>query len=170
MSLFDIPVTTIDGQEQTLEPYRGRVLLVVNVASRCGFTKQYEGLERLYRQYADRGFAVLGFPCNQFLGQEPGDEAEIQQFCSTKFSTTFPLFAKVRVNGPDAHPLYQHLKAERPGLFGTRNIKWNFTKFLVDRAGKVVGRYSALTTPDALAKRIAPLLESDGDRPPDPVS
>ena len=123
MSLYDIPVTTLDGRDTTLAGYRGRVLLIVNVASKCGFTGQYAGLEDLYRRYQDRGLTVLGFPCNQFGRQEPGDEAAIRQFCSVNYGVSFPLFAKVEVNGDHAHPLYQHLKAERPGWFG-QAIRW----------------------------------------------
>jgi glutathione peroxidase len=158
LTLYDIPVSTIDGQAQTLDAYRGKVLLVVNVASRCGFTRQYAGLEALYREYRDRGLVVLGFPCNQFMHQEPGDEAEIKAFCSLKYDVTFPLFAKLNVNGPDTHPLYAHLKGQRRGLLWSRAIKWNFTKFLVSRTGDVVARYSALTPPRRLAKRIEQLL------------
>ncbi|MBN9521852.1 glutathione peroxidase [bacterium] len=158
VSIYDIPVTAIDGTVGTLAPYRGRVMLIVNVASKCGFTPQYAGLEALYRTYRDRGFVVLGFPCNQFLRQEPNDEAAIAEFCSRDRGVTFPVFAKVKVNGPDTHPLYRHLKAARRGLFGTRAVKWNFTKFLVTRDGEVVGRVSALTRPAALAGRIEKLL------------
>lgn len=140
MSLYDITVTTIDGSIGTLADYRGQVLLIVNVASQCGFTPQYAGLEALYRRYRDRGFAVLGFPCDQFSHQEPGDEAEIKSFCTRTYDITFPLFAKIEVNGSNAHPLYAHLKKARPGLLGSEAIKWNFTKFLVDR-----GRGSAET-------------------------
>jgi glutathione peroxidase len=159
MSLYDIPVVTIDGRTQTLGPFRGQVLLVVNVASQCGFTPQYAGLEDLYRQHKDRGFAVLGFPCDQFMHQEPGTEAEIQQFCSTRFGVTFPLFAKVEVNGPNAHPLYRYLKAARRGFLWTGAVKWNFTKFLIDRAGAVVRRYSTLTPPARLATAVRGLLD-----------
>lgn len=160
MSLFDIPVKTIDGVETTLAPYRGRVLLVVNVASKCGFTPQYEGLEALYRKYKDAGLVVLGFPCNQFLKEEPGDEAAIQNFCSLTYGVTFPLFAKVDVNGPNTHPLYRYLKSQKPGLLGTEAVKWNFGKFLVDRAGNVVERYSMFTKPEKLESRIVELLGS----------
>ncbi|NOT43933.1 MAG: glutathione peroxidase [Acidobacteria bacterium] len=142
MHLHDIPLVTIDGRTTTLAEYRGRTLLIVNVASRCGFTPQYEGLEALYRAYRDRGLVVLGFPCDQFGHQEPGDETEIQAFCRTTYDVTFPMFAKVRVNGPDTHPLYAQLKAEQRGLLGTIAIKWNFTKFLVDGEGTVVKRYA----------------------------
>ena len=168
MSIFDIPVRTIDGVETTLAPYRGRVLLVVNVASRCGFTPQYEGLETLYRKYKDAGLVVLGFPCNQFRHEEPGDEAAIRQFCSARFDVTFPMFAKVDVNGPTAHPLYQYLKAQRPGLLGSGAIKWNFAKFLVDRAGNVVDRYSMFTKPEKLETRIVSLLNSAASAPVSP--
>jgi glutathione peroxidase len=157
-SIYDIPVTALDGTPGTLAPYRGRVLLVVNVASKCGYTPQYAGLEALYRTYKDRGLVVLGFPCNQFLGQEPGDAGQIAAFCSLNYGVSFPVFEKVRVNGPDAHPLYRHLKAARRGLLGTKSIKWNFTKFLVARDGSVVGRFGALTRPAALAARIERLL------------
>ena len=168
MSIFDIPVRTIDGVETTLAPYRGRVLLVVNVASRCGFTPQYEGLETLYRKYKDAGLVVLGFPCNQFRHEEPGDEAAIRQFCSARFDVTFPMFAKVDVNGPTAHPLYLYLKAQRPGLLGSGAIKWNFAKFLVDRAGNVVDRYSMFTKPEKLETRIVSLLNSAASAPVSP--
>jgi glutathione peroxidase len=156
--LYDIPVAALDGTPGTLAPYRGRVLLVVNVASRCGFTPQYAGLEALHREYECRGLTVLGFPCNQFAGQEPGDAAAIGQFCKLKYDVSFPLFAKVAVNGPDTHPLYRHLKAARRGTLGTQAIKWNFTKFLVSRSGEVVGRYGPLATPARLARRVAGLL------------
>ena len=158
MTLYDIPVTTLDGTPTTLAPYRGQVLAVVNVASKCSFTPQYAGLEALYREHKDRGFSVLGFPCDQFAHQEPGDEATIQQFCSTKYDVTFPMFTKVKVNGPDAHPLYQHLKSAATGLLGTQAIKWNFTKFLVGRDGTVIGRYGSLTTPKRLGRAVTALL------------
>jgi len=157
-TIYDIPVTTIDGRTITLEPYRGKVLLIVNVAGKCGFTGQYEGLEKLYRDHAERGLVVLGFPCNQFLGQEPGTDAEIRQFCSTKFNVTFPMFAKIDVNGENAHPLYKHLKAAKPGFLGFTAIKWNFTKFLVDRSGTVAARYGTTSKPASLEKDIAKLL------------
>ena len=136
--LYDIEVTTIDGQRQQLAAYRGQVLLIVNVASRCGFTPQYAGLEAVYRKYQAQGFSVLGFPCDQFGHQEPEDETGIKDFCQRTYDVTFPLFAKLNVNGPAAHPLYNHLKSARRGLLGTKAIKWNFTKFLVDREGNVV--------------------------------
>ena len=157
-SLYDIPVTALDGTPTTLAPYRGKVLLVVNVASKCGFTPQYKGLEELYRTYKERGLVVLGFPCNQFMAQEPGDAAEIQSFCSLKYDVTFPMFAKVDVNGKGEHPLYAHLKSAARGTFGTRSIKWNFTKFLIDRAGTAVKRYGTATKPHRLAADIERLL------------
>jgi glutathione peroxidase len=157
-SIYDIQVTAIDGQLLTLGAYRGHVLLIVNVASRCSFTPQYAGLEALYRRYHDRGLDVLGFPCDQFLHQEPGNEAEIQGFCSRTYDVTFPLFAKIKVNGPDAHPLYRYLKSARRGIFGTGSIKWNFGKFLVDRAGEVVRRYSMFAKPERIDRDIARLL------------
>ena len=150
MRIYDIPVTTIDGQTTTLADRRGDVLLIVNVASQCGLTPQYEGLEALYRTHRDAGFAVLGFPCDQFGNQEPGTEAEIKQFCSLTYDVTFPMFAKIDVNGTDAHPLYQHLKAAKPGILDTEGIKWNFTKFLVGRDGAVLERYAPTDTPASL--------------------
>ncbi|MFZ5625654.1 MAG: glutathione peroxidase [Gemmatimonadota bacterium] len=164
MSIYDIPVRTIDGRNETLAPYRGQVLLIVNVASRCGFTPQYEGLEALHRQYRDLGFSVLGFPCDQFGHQEPGTEAEIQAFCTSRYDVTFPLFGKIEVNGPGAHPLYQLLKQEQPGLLGTTAIKWNFTKFLVDRTGRVLRRYAPTVAPADLAPDIARVLAEPGHR------
>jgi glutathione peroxidase len=158
MALYDISARRIDGSEGTLAEYRGKVLLIVNVASRCGFTPQYTGLEALYRKYRERGFVVLGFPCNQFGAQEPGSEAEIGSFCSTTYDVTFPLFAKVDVNGADAHPLWQHLKSAKPGLLGTEAIKWNFTKFLIDRQGDVVARYAPKDKPEDLDAAVAALL------------
>ncbi|MCK6423950.1 MAG: glutathione peroxidase [Burkholderiaceae bacterium] len=158
MNLHDIEVRRIDGKLQSLAEYAGQVLLIVNVASRCGFTPQYGGLEALYRRYRERGFAVLGFPCDQFGHQEPGDEEEIRSFCSLNYDVTFPMFAKVEVNGPDAHPLFQHLKKEAPGLLGTEGIKWNFTKFLVDAQGRVLSRHAPTDKPESLAAAIEPLL------------
>jgi glutathione peroxidase len=156
--VYEISARRLDGSERDLAEFRGQVLLIVNVASRCGFTPQYTGLEALYRKYQARGFAVLGFPCNQFGAQEPGSEAEIGAFCGTTYDVTFPLFAKVEVNGTDAHPLYQFLKSAQPGVLGTEAIKWNFTKFLVDREGRVVRRYAPKDTPEALAADIEALL------------
>ena len=154
----DIALTTLDGQAARLGDYAGKVLLIVNVASKCGFTPQYEGLEALYRRFKAQDFTILGFPCDQFGHQEPGDAAAIQSFCATTYDVTFPMFAKVNVNGPDAHPLYKALKPEAPGLLGTEAVKWNFTKFLVDRQGHVVRRYAPADKPADLAKDIAPLL------------
>jgi glutathione peroxidase len=146
--VYEIPVTTIDGEQQTLGHYRGQALLVVNVASQCGYTPQYAGLESMYRRYRDRGFAVLGFPCDQFGHQEPGTEAEIRQFCSLAYDVTFPMFAKIDVNGPNEHPLYALLKSRARGILGTEAVKWNFTKFLVSRDGAVLARYSPRDTPE----------------------
>jgi glutathione peroxidase len=156
--LYDFAVRTLDGEATSLDAYRGKVLLIVNVASRCGFTPQYQGLEALYRKYASRGLVVLGFPCDQFAGQEPGSEAEIRTFCSTNYDVTFPVFAKLEVNGEGAHPLYRWLKSEQKGLFGTESIKWNFTKFLVDRAGRVVARFAPRTTPEEIEEDVERLL------------
>jgi len=158
MGIYDIEVRTLDGQVQTLGPFRNRVLLIVNVASKCGFTPQYQGLEALQRRYHARGFEVLGFPCNQFGAQEPGDAAEIRDFCTTRYDVSFPLFAKLDVNGANAHPLYRLLKAARPGILGTEAVKWNFTKFLVNRAGEVVRRFAPRDTPESLAGAIEALL------------
>jgi glutathione peroxidase len=160
MDLHDIPVTTIDGEERTLAEYRGRVLLVVNVASQCGFTPQYAGLEALHRAHAAAGLAVLGFPCDQFGHQEPGDEAEIARFCQLTYDVTFPMFAKVDVNGPNAHPLFERLKAARPGVLGSTAIKWNFTKFLVARDGTVVRRISPQDEPAKIEPEIVELLKT----------
>jgi glutathione peroxidase len=158
VTLYDIPVTTLQGEATTLAPYRGQVLLIVNVASRCGLTPQYAGLEQLHRAHHASGFSVLGFPSNQFGAQEPGDAEQIAQFCSSTYDVTFPMFAKVDVNGPDAHPLWVHLKQERPGLLGTEAIKWNFTKFLVGRDGTVLRRYAPTDTPDGLAADVRAAL------------
>jgi glutathione peroxidase len=156
--IYGFEVKTIAGEPTTLERFRGQVLVVVNVASKCGFTPQYKGLQALYDRHRERGFTVLGFPCNQFLAQEPGDEQEIQSFCSTSYGVTFPMFSKIEVNGDGTHPLYAHLKAAAPGALGTEAIKWNFTKFLVDRQGRVVKRYAPNTEPEEMAKDIAALL------------
>jgi glutathione peroxidase len=154
-TLYDVEVKTIDGKQETLADYAGKHLLIVNVASKCGFTPQYEGLEKLYRDFKDKGLVVLGFPCDQFGHQEPGDESEIKSFCSTAYDVTFPMFAKIEVNGPGAHPLYRHLKASAKGVLGSEAIKWNFTKFLVDPRGNVVKRYASTTTPAAVAEDVA---------------
>jgi glutathione peroxidase len=158
MSLHAITARRLDGSTRDLGEFRGKVLLIVNVASRCGFTPQYAGLEALQRKYQDRGFAVLGFPCNQFGAQEPGTEVEIGAFCRSTYEVSFPLFAKIDVNGDGAHPLYQHLKSAQPGILGTEAIKWNFTKFLVDRQGHVVKRFAPKDTPEDIAKEIEVLL------------
>jgi glutathione peroxidase len=156
-SAHDFSATSIDGIERQLVDYKGKVILVVNTASQCGFTGQYKGLEELYRTYADRGLVVLGFPCDQFGHQEPGNEEEIADFCERNFGVTFPLFAKVDVNGKDAHPLFTWLRSEQSGLVGDK-IRWNFTKFLVDTEGKVVKRYGSTTTPDQITDDIEALL------------
>jgi glutathione peroxidase len=158
MSLYEIVARRIDGSERDLSEYRGQVLLIVNVASNCGFTPQYAGLQSLHQAYKDRGVAVLGFPCNQFGAQEPGSESEIGAFCSTTYGVDFPMFAKVDVNGEHAHPLFQLLKSEAPGILGTEAIKWNFTKFLVDRSGRVVARYAPKTSPQEIIADLEPLL------------
>ncbi|MFP5357280.1 MAG: glutathione peroxidase [Gammaproteobacteria bacterium] len=157
-TLYDFTAKDITGTPQPLQQYQGKVLLIVNVASKCGFTPQYKGLEAVYRQYRDQGLVVLGFPCDQFGHQEPGDEQEIRNFCSMNYEVSFPLFAKIEVNGAGAHPLYQHLKSSAPGVLGTEAIKWNFTKFLVDRSGQVVKRYGSMDKPEDIAKDIAALL------------
>ena len=157
-AITDFTVKAADGTPASLEAYRGKVLLIVNTASKCGFTPQYEGLEALHREYAERGFEVLGFPCNQFGGQEPGDAAEIANFCSLTYDVTFPVFAKVDVNGGEADPLFNRLKTDAPGVLGSKAIKWNFTKFLVDRDGKVVDRYAPTTKPAAIRTDIEKLL------------
>lgn len=157
MSIYDHSARTIDGDEQPLADYQGKVLLIVNTASKCGFTPQYQGLEQLQRDYKDRGFSVLGFPCDQFGHQEPGNEEEIKSFCSLTYDVSFPMFAKVEVNGDGAHPLYKDLKASKKG-FLTSGIKWNFTKFLVNAQGEVVGRFAPTDKPEALRDKIEALL------------
>jgi glutathione peroxidase len=157
-TVYDFSAQTLDGAERSLNAYQGQVLLIVNTASACGFTPQYAQLEELQRKFGPRGFSVLGFPCNQFGGQEPGSAQEIATFCSQKYDVTFPMFAKVDVNGDNALPLFDHLKTEKPGVLGLTAIKWNFTKFLVDRAGKTVARYGSTTSPAALTRDIEKLL------------
>ena len=157
-TLYDFSALLLNGDLQTFDAYRGKTLLIVNTASQCGFTPQYTGLEELYRTYQEKGLIVLGFPCNQFGGQEPGDAEAIGQFCQTRFDVSFPLFAKIDVNGDNAHPLYVWLKHEAAGILGTEAIKWNFTKFLVDRNGKVIHRYAPATRPNELVKAIEALL------------
>jgi len=154
----DIALKTIDGESETLAAFDGKALLIVNVASKCGFTPQYEGLEALHKRFRDRGFAVLGFPCDQFGHQEPGDENQIARFCKLNYDVTFPMFSKIEVNGDDAHPLYKALKKEAPGLLGTQAIKWNFTKFLVDRNHNVVRRYAPTDKPENLGLDIEAVL------------
>lgn len=157
-ALYKLSARSIDGSTKPMQDCKGRVLLFVNVASACGFTPQYAGLEALWRKYGERGLTVLGFPCNQFGAQEPGDEAAIGEFCSLTYDVTFPMFAKVDVNGDDTHPIFAFLKTAAPGVLGTEGIKWNFTKFLVDREGKVVTRYASATKPEDMAGDIEKLL------------
>lgn len=158
MSIYDIEVKTIDGENIILEKYKNRVMLIVNVASKCGFTGQYEGLEALHVKYAEKGLSVLGFPCNQFLAQEPGTDAEIKSFCSLTYGVKFDMFSKIDVNGDNAHPLYKFLKEKEPGFLGSEAIKWNFTKFLVDKEGNVVRRYGSSTKPEEIEADIEKLL------------
>lgn len=157
-SVYDFSARTIDGDEQKLSAYKGKTLLVVNVASKCGFTPQYKGLEALYEKFKDKGLVVLGFPCDQFGHQEPGDENEIKNFCSLNYDVKFPLFAKIEVNGANAHPLYKYLKSQAKGLLGSESIKWNFTKFLIDKDGKVMTRYAPVDTPEKIEKDVAAAL------------
>jgi len=158
MNIYDIEVQTIEGKTVTLDTYKNKVMLIVNVASKCGYTYQYEGLEKLHELYANKGLAVLGFPCNQFLSQEPGTEKEIQSFCSLTYGVKFDMFSKIDVNGADTHPLYDFLKNHSAGFMGTDIIKWNFTKFLVNRDGKVIERYSPSTKPKEIEADILKLL------------
>ena len=158
--LPNISLTRLNGDTEKMNDYAGKVLLIVNVASRCGFTGQYAGLQSIYAQFQDRGFEVLAFPCNQFGGQEPGSAAEIEQFCSTRYQTSFPLFEKADVNGDNAHPLFKYIKHAAPGILGTEAIKWNFTKFLVDRKGQVVRRYGSADDPASIANDIQKILQS----------
>ena len=156
-SIYDFAAKSLTGEDVSLKQFAGQVLLIVNTASACGFTPQYKGLEKLQQAYGPRGFSVLGFPCNQFGRQEPGNAAQIQQFCTSNYAVSFPMFDKIEVNGDHAHPLYQYLKGEKSGLLGP-SIKWNFTKFLIDRSGKVVARHAPTTTPEALTREIEALL------------
>lgn len=158
MSIYDFEAKNIDGQTQTLDAFKGKALLIVNVASKCGFTPQYQGLEQMYRKFKDRGLEILGFPCDQFGHQEPGDEAEIKQFCTLKYEVSFPMFAKIDVNGEQTHPLYRYLKRTKPGILGTERIKWNFTKFLVDKNGSVTRRYAPADQPAAIEQDVEKLL------------
>ena len=164
MSLYDFEVTTLEGETKTLAEHRGKVLLIVNTASKCGFTPQFDGLEALYGDLKDRGLVVLGFPCNQFGKQDPGSDDEIGAFCRKNYGVTFPMHSKIEVNGPGAHPLYDHLKKAKPGLFGTEGIKWNFTKFLVDPEGHVVERFGPKTTPAQIRSAIERLLPAEAAR------
>jgi len=157
-TVYEFKATDIDGRERALSEFAGQALLIVNVASKCGFTPQYKGLEALWRKRRGEGFAVLGFPCDQCGHQEPGDEAEIKQFCSLNYDVTFPLFAKIEVNGAGTHPLYLWLKGEKAGVFGTEAIKWNFTKFLIDRSGQVVKRFAPADSPEKIDKAIGEVL------------
>tara|TARA_B100001013_G_scaffold136330_1_gene80160 strand:- start:1332 stop:1817 length:486 start_codon:yes stop_codon:yes gene_type:complete len=161
LALYEHAITLNNGEQTTLEQYKDKVLLIVNTASKCGFTPQYEGLESLYNKYNDKGFEILGFPCDQFGHQEPGSDEDIAQFCSLNFGVSFPLFKKTNVNGPDANPLFEELKNEAPGLLGTKRIKWNFTKFLVNAQGKVLKRYAPTVKPEAIEKDIAKLLSAN---------
>ena len=158
MTIYDFHAHTIDGGEQSMEEFRDQVLLIVNVASKCGFTRQYSGLETLYRKLHPSGFSVLGFPCDQFGNQEPGDEREIKSFCSLTYDVTFPMFAKIEVNGPGAHPIYKYLKRQQPGILGSEAIKWNFTKFLTNRYGEVVTRFGSLDKPESIEPQVTALL------------
>lgn len=157
--IYSFAVKTIGGKETTLASYQGKAMLIVNVASRCGFTPQYTGLEALYKKYKDKGLVVLGFPCNQFGAQEPGDETEIKNFCSLTYEVSFPMFSKIDVNGKDTHPLYRYLKSEEKGIFGTEGIKWNFTKFLVDRNGTVMKRFAPNAKPESLEADVEDALK-----------
>ncbi|BCA56942.1 glutathione peroxidase [Nitrospira sp. KM1] len=158
MNFYDIDIVTINGMPQKIGVYRGKTLLIVNVASQCGFTPQYVGLQALYDKFKDKGFIVLGFPCNQFGHQEPSGEAEIGRFCTRNYGVTFPMFAKIEVNGENAHPLYKYLKSEKPGILGTETIKWNFTKFLVGSDGTVLKRYAPSDKPEAIEADLAARL------------
>jgi glutathione peroxidase len=157
--IYSFGIKNIDGKETPLSQYKGKAMLIVNVASKCGFTPQYTGLEALYNKYHDKGLEILGFPCNQFGSQEPGDEAEIKSFCELNYHVTFPLFAKIDVNGDDTHPLYKYLKSEEKGIFGTEAIKWNFTKFLIDREGKILKRFAPQTKPEDLESEVEAALK-----------
>lgn len=160
-SVYDFDMQRSNGQTQNLADYRGKVLLIVNTASQCGFTKQYAGLQHLYETFSSQGLEILAFPCNQFGQQEPGSNAEIQSFCELNFKVSFPIFAKIEVNGPNTSPLYTHLKAQAPGIFGSQRIKWNFTKFLVNQQGDVVKRFSPTATPESIQVDIQRLLASE---------
>ncbi|MEC0985118.1 glutathione peroxidase [Bacillus safensis] len=158
MSIYDIQVKTINGQEQSMADYKGKVLIIVNTASKCGLTPQFKQLQELYDQYHEKGLEILGFPCNQFMNQEPEGEEAIQEFCSLNYGVTFPMFAKVDVNGEEAHPLFKHLTSQAKGVLGTKTVKWNFTKFIVDQDGEVIERFSPKTPPKELESSIITLL------------
>ncbi|MBW4083425.1 glutathione peroxidase [Paenibacillus sp. S150] len=159
MSIYDFEANTLRGQEESLSKYKGKVLLVVNTASKCGFTPQYKGLQEVYDKFKDRGFEVLGFPSNQFAGQEPGESEDIAEFCEINYGVTFPMYEKIDVKGDEAHPLFKYLSKEAPGVLGSKSVKWNFTKFLVDQEGRVLKRFAPKTTPDQIEADIAKLLE-----------
>ncbi|ASA19546.1 glutathione peroxidase [Paenibacillus donghaensis] len=159
MSIYDFEAQTLRGEEESLSKYKGKVLLVVNTASKCGFTPQFKGLQEVYEKFKDRGFEVLGFPSNQFAGQEPGESEEIAEFCEINYGVTFPMYEKIDVKGDEAHPLFKYLSKEAPGLMGSKSVKWNFTKFLVDQEGRVLKRFAPKTTPDQIADDIAKLLK-----------
>ncbi|WP_340021767.1 glutathione peroxidase [Paenibacillus sp. FSL K6-1096] len=159
MSVYDYEANTLRGEKESLSKHKGKVLLVVNTASKCGFTPQYKGLQEVYDKFKDRGFEVLGFPSNQFAGQEPGDSEDIAEFCEINYGVTFPMYEKINVKGSDAHPLFQYLSNEAPGVLGSKSVKWNFTKFLVDKEGRVLKRFSPQTTPEQIEKDIAKLLD-----------
>ena len=163
LELYQHSLTLNTGEQTTLEEYKGKALLIVNTASKCGFTPQYEGLEALYKKYHDKGFEILGFPCDQFGHQEPGSDEDIAQFCTLNFGVSFPLFKKTNVNGPDANPLFEALKNEAPGLLGSKRIKWNFTKFLINAEGKVLKRYAPTIKPSSIDSDIAELLEKNSE-------
>ena len=157
-SIYDFTAATLQGKAVSLSDYKGKAILIVNTASKCGFTPQYAGLEKLYEKLGDKGLVILGFPCNQFGQQEPGSTQEIGAFCQMNYGVSFPMFDKIEVNGPRAHPLYEYLKSQKPGILGTKNIKWNFTKFLVDKTGKVVARFAPMTKPADIERAIAKAL------------
>lgn len=159
MSIYDFEAHTLRGEEESLSKYKDKVLLVVNTASKCGFSPQYKGLQEVYEKFKDRGFEVLGFPSNQFAGQEPGESEDIAEYCEINYGVTFPMYEKIDVKGSEAHPLFQYLSKEAPGILGSKSIKWNFTKFLVDREGRVLKRFSPQTTPDQIEADIAKLLD-----------
>ncbi|WP_191565355.1 glutathione peroxidase [Metabacillus idriensis] len=161
MSIYDIKIKTINGVEQSMSDFKGKVLVIVNTASKCGFTPQYKALQELYESYQSEGLEILGFPCNQFMSQEPGNEEEIKSFCELNYGVTFPMYSKVDVNGSDAHPLFNHLTKEAPGVLGSKAVKWNFTKFLVDKNGKAAERFSPNTDPKEMEEKIQQLLKEE---------